>query len=231
VDYARVTSVGPNASGSGRDPTTSPPPLASKVEPAQKARDTAERSERGNGKTEPPEHAVRGRASKPPAQAGVKPERPESAPHTKAKARRLGRDANEHHDDDDLATLSPAGRQTLRRVLASLSTADPLGLLRAVRTGAAGLMVHELERGFDAVIARLQDVARDHYGLSVDDIQRQVAGGIQDVLDRRARAAEVKWPDLGKGGKPSATCANTRLAIEALGIDCKYEILFTIASW
>jgi hypothetical protein len=32
------------------------------------------------------------------------------------------------------------------------------------------------------------------------------------------------WPDLGKGGKPSATCANARTAIERLGIDCRYDI-------
>jgi hypothetical protein len=35
--------------------------------------------------------------------------------------------------------------------------------------------------------------------------------------------AEPRWPDLNKSGKPSATCANARLAIEALGIDCKYD--------
>jgi predicted P-loop ATPase len=32
------------------------------------------------------------------------------------------------------------------------------------------------------------------------------------------------WPDLDKGGKPSSTCANARVAIEALGIDCIYDI-------
>jgi hypothetical protein len=35
---------------------------------------------------------------------------------------------------------------------------------------------------------------------------------------------EPKWPDLNKTGKPSATCANARLAIETLGIDCRYDI-------
>jgi Virulence-associated protein E/Bifunctional DNA primase/polymerase, N-terminal/Primase C terminal 2 (PriCT-2) len=34
---------------------------------------------------------------------------------------------------------------------------------------------------------------------------------------------EVKWPDLGKGGKPLATCANARKAIETLGIKCRYD--------
>jgi hypothetical protein len=35
---------------------------------------------------------------------------------------------------------------------------------------------------------------------------------------------EPKWPDLNNTGKPSATCANARLAIETLGIDCSYDI-------
>jgi hypothetical protein len=173
--------------------TSSPPPLAIKAEPAQKARDTAERDvkSRGNGKNERTKPKPV-RAAKPAGQTGVKLERPEGAPHTKATARRFGCDASEHHHDDDLAALSPAGRKTLRRVLASLSTAEPLGLLRAVRTGAAGLTVYNLEPGFDAAIALLQDVARDHYGLSVDDIKAQVAGGIQDVLDQRASSTKKK---------------------------------------
>jgi predicted P-loop ATPase len=32
------------------------------------------------------------------------------------------------------------------------------------------------------------------------------------------------WPDVDKGGKPSSTCANAREAIEALGIECSYDI-------
>jgi predicted P-loop ATPase len=32
-----------------------------------------------------------------------------------------------------------------------------------------------------------------------------------------------KWPDIGKGGKPLATCANARAAIERLGINCQYD--------
>ena len=33
-----------------------------------------------------------------------------------------------------------------------------------------------------------------------------------------------EWPDLGKGGKPTATCANARAAITALGIECRYDV-------
>ena len=37
-------------------------------------------------------------------------------------------------------------------------------------------------------------------------------------------AAEAKWPDLHRSGKLSATCTNARKAIEALGIECRYDI-------
>jgi predicted P-loop ATPase len=33
-----------------------------------------------------------------------------------------------------------------------------------------------------------------------------------------------EWPDIGKGGQPSRTCANARHAITALGIVCRYDI-------
>jgi predicted P-loop ATPase len=43
------------------------------------------------------------------------------------------------------------------------------------------------------------------------------------VLELDARRS-VTWPDLGKGGKPTATCANARAAIEALNIVCRYDV-------
>jgi hypothetical protein len=33
-----------------------------------------------------------------------------------------------------------------------------------------------------------------------------------------------EWPDLGKGGQPSATCTNARHAIEMLDIECRYDL-------
>jgi hypothetical protein len=33
----------------------------------------------------------------------------------------------------------------------------------------------------------------------------------------------VNWPDVGKGGRPIATCANARAAIQALGVECRYD--------
>jgi predicted P-loop ATPase len=39
-----------------------------------------------------------------------------------------------------------------------------------------------------------------------------------------AQTDHPAWPDLGKGGKPSATCANARMAIEDLGIECRYDV-------
>jgi hypothetical protein len=34
----------------------------------------------------------------------------------------------------------------------------------------------------------------------------------------------IPWPDVGAKKKPTATCANTRKAITALGIECRYDI-------
>lgn len=41
---------------------------------------------------------------------------------------------------------------------------------------------------------------------------------------KRKKPHNVPWPDLGSGGKPSRTCANARKAIEALGIECSYDV-------
>jgi hypothetical protein len=48
-----------------------------------------------------------------------------------------------------------------------------------------------------------------------------------DYPQQTAAAADFQspeWPDLGKGGKPTATCANARAAITALGIECRYDV-------
>jgi hypothetical protein len=37
-------------------------------------------------------------------------------------------------------------------------------------------------------------------------------------------AAIPEWPDIGKRGQPLATCTNARKAIEALGIECRYDL-------
>jgi len=34
----------------------------------------------------------------------------------------------------------------------------------------------------------------------------------------------IEWPDVGKQGFPSPTCSNARMAIEVLGITCRYDI-------
>jgi predicted P-loop ATPase len=52
--------------------------------------------------------------------------------------------------------------------------------------------------------------------------------GIKALHDLAATAGKASphpvWSDLGRGGKPSATCANARIAIKSLGIDCRYDI-------
>jgi hypothetical protein len=42
--------------------------------------------------------------------------------------------------------------------------------------------------------------------------------------DRPQQTPSPAWPDLGKGGKPSASCANARAAIQALRIECRYDV-------
>jgi hypothetical protein len=38
-----------------------------------------------------------------------------------------------------------------------------------------------------------------------------------------ATQVRVEWPDIGKHGRPTPSCANARVAIEALGVDCRYD--------
>ncbi len=45
-----------------------------------------------------------------------------------------------------------------------------------------------------------------------------------EQITAQTGANPIPWPDLGKGGKPSATCTNASVAIEALGIDCRYDV-------
>src|SRR5215470_4987572 len=39
-----------------------------------------------------------------------------------------------------------------------------------------------------------------------------------------AKKSDIRWPDIGKGRQPAATCANARLAIDILDIDCRYDV-------
>jgi Protein of unknown function (DUF3631) len=88
-----------------------------------------------------------------------------------------------------------------------LGKSDPLKILQAVRAGVVALMKFDLEPGFNAAIAHLRDMARDLYELPVKDIQLQIDGGIQEVLEQRAvgddlgRARKGKAPPGGKGDR------------------------------
>ncbi len=107
---------------------------------------------------------------------------------------------DERRDDaDDLAKLSKGAKKALRRAIASmkLGKSDPLKILQAVRAGVVALMKFDLEPGFNAAIAHLRNVARDLYELPVVDIQEQIDGGIQDVLEQRAE------PSVGKSDRKS----------------------------
>jgi putative DNA primase/helicase len=105
--------------------------------------------------------------------------------------------SDERHDDDDLSKLGKGAKKALRRAIASmkLGKSEPLKILQAVRAGVVALMKFDLEPGFNAAIAHLRDVARDLYELPVKDIQPQIDGGIQDVLEERAAGAK---PSAGK---------------------------------
>jgi Protein of unknown function (DUF3631) len=105
----------------------------------------------------------------------------------------------ECHDEDDLSKLSKGAKKALRRAIASmkLGKSEPLKILQAVRAGVVALMKFDLEPGFNAAIAHLRDVARDLYELPVKDIQPQIDGGIQDVLEQRAK------PSVGKSDRKS----------------------------
>src|SRR6266478_5638262 len=115
----------------------------------------------------------------------------------------------ERHDDDDLSKLSKGAKKVLRRAIASmkLGKSDPLKILQAVRAGVVALMKFDLEPGFNAAIAHLRDVARDLYELPVKDIQPQIDGGIQEVLEQRAvgddsgGARKGRAPPDGKGDR------------------------------
>ncbi len=92
----------------------------------------------------------------------------------------------ESYNLDDIGTEL---RSVLNRTTASLVVAkrDSVQVLKAVRAGAAALVEFDNDPGYDLAIAHLQAVARDHYSLSVDDIQLQISAGTQDALERRAR--------------------------------------------
>jgi putative DNA primase/helicase len=87
-------------------------------------------------------------------------------------------------------------RKVLDRVISSLVAvkSDPLQVLKAVRAGARALAEFDFDPGYDAAIAHLQAVARDHYTLSVDDIQAQISGGVQDALEQRAAQSSGARP-------------------------------------
>jgi len=37
-------------------------------------------------------------------------------------------------------------------------------------------------------------------------------------------AEQLPWPDRRNNGRPAQTCANARMAIKGLGIDCRYDV-------
>jgi putative DNA primase/helicase len=115
-----------------------------------------------------------------PAQPNQPPKSEPSPPELEQPSSR------ENYNLDDLGIEL---RKVLNRVTASLVVAkrDSVKILKAVRAGAAALVEFDNDPGYDIAIAHLQAVARDHYTLSVDDIQLQISAGTQDALDRRAR--------------------------------------------
>jgi hypothetical protein len=79
----------------------------------------------------------------------------------------------------------------------------------------------DIERHSDDALdaaGELSNCAIDTHKLSADKVQEALAHGVK--LARQP----PKWPDLDKGGRPSATCANAREAIKALGIACSYDV-------
>jgi hypothetical protein len=99
-------------------------------------------------------------------------------------------------DSYDLNDISIELRKALNRVTASLVVAkrDSVKVLKAVRAGVAALAEFDNDPGYDIAIAHLQAVARDHYTLSINDIQVQISAGIQDALERRARPGQEAAP-------------------------------------
>jgi hypothetical protein len=102
-------------------------------------------------------------------------------------------DSQENYNLDELGNEA---RKALDRVGASLVAikSDPFQVLKAVRAGAKALAEFDFDPGYDAAIAHFQAVARDHYTLSVDDIQAQISGGVQDGLEQRAAQSSGARP-------------------------------------
>jgi hypothetical protein len=65
-----------------------------------------------------------------------------------------------------------------------------------------------------------------------EKFSQKLPAHIEEMIDKAAQRTHspppdgrtIDWPDIGKGGKPSGTCANARHAITTLGILCRYDI-------
>jgi hypothetical protein len=153
---------------------------------------------------------------------------------------------------DEGPPRGPALTEVINKFKERMKSAEPGVAMQAVSDAVAAIYSLYPDGDHDA-IDRVSHLAICVYDMAPDDVQialrngvrrgqerdfsaRPNGAGIEQRLDslqendttsakpRKPTRSKVDWPDLGKGGQPSATCTNARKAIEALGIECRYDI-------
>jgi hypothetical protein len=148
--------------------------------------------------------------------------KPNGAGRTAPSAPKLVHKANVEIDPDAPPVRAPAIQRHLDTWMHAMRLApDDARRLQAITTTSKLLAPF----GDAAIEPRdyMTSVAYDMYNLDADAVQAAFADRTRPMPKGSANNPDG-WPDLGKRGRPSATCANARHAIEKLGLDCKYDL-------
>jgi hypothetical protein len=144
---------------------------------------------------------------------------------------------------DAAPSRNPAIDTVLQAALADMAAADnDFGRLLAVRNGAKKLhafgeagkgaleKIRKVAIADGVADATIEEILSGLVGVGLAGNGSAVPAKISPVSSTRktSRAepngTDIPWPDVGRGGAPSATCTNARVAIERLGVECRYDV-------